>query len=369
MLRRSPGILLAVAVWSFLSQTASAQLVFNITNDATATQPMIDGFPKAAGIWSAAIHDPITINVTIKGSSLPAGVTGFTTSFTDTYSYAVARAALVAKRTSGIDISSTNALQAGPAFSMLINRTANNPNGIVSATPYFDTGLGGPGQAGAENNSSIRINTANQKVLGLLPANLGTQDGTITFSNTVNFDYDRSNGIAANQIDFVGIATHELGHLLGFQSGVDTLGNNGTAPGLNDNKLPFVTTLDLFRFSSRSVGTGGGVGVIDWTADNTTKYLSVNGGATALAAFSNGVKFGDGVEASHWKDNSNLGIMDPTAGVGELLAISNNDLSAFDIIGYDVAPVPEPASYLAICAAFTCLAYVVQTFRLRMGPT
>src|SRR2546421_7392776 len=33
----------------------------------------------------------------------------------------------------------------------------SNPNGVVSLTPYFDTGLGGPGQAGPENNSTVRM--------------------------------------------------------------------------------------------------------------------------------------------------------------------------------------------------------------------
>src|SRR6185295_7999459 len=219
----------------------------------------------------------------------------------------------------------------GSAFSMLINRTANNPNGVVSATPYFDTGLGGPGQAGPENNSTVRITSANAKALGLYPANSAGLDGTVTFNTAASFDFDRSNGINAAQIDFVGVAAHELGHMLGFVSGVDILAGNGTAPGLNGNQLKFVTPLDLFRFSSRSIGAGGGVGVDDWTDDDTAKYFSVDGGATSLAAFSTGTTF----EASHWKDNLGIGIMDPTAGAGELLLITNNDRRAFDVIGYN----------------------------------
>lgn len=63
-----------------------------------------------------------------------------------------------------------------------------------------------------------------------------------------------------------------------------------------------------------------------------------------MAAVSNGGTFGDGYEAHHWKNNLGLGIMDPTAGNGELLSIGNNDLRAFDAIGYDLTPVPEPSS-------------------------
>ena len=114
------------------------------------------------------------------------------------------------------DFSSTNALQAAPVFSMLINRTANNPNGVVSLTPYFDTGLGGPGQAGPENNNTVRFPAANAKALGLLPDNPNLLDGIVTFTNSPIFDFDRSNGITAKRIDFVGVAAHEIGHVLGF---------------------------------------------------------------------------------------------------------------------------------------------------------
>jgi hypothetical protein len=161
------------------------------------------------------------------------------------------------------DFSTTNALQAAPAFSMLINRTANNPNGVVSLAHYVDTGLGGPGQAGPENNSTIRTTAANAKALGLQPDDPTLLDGTVTFTTSSIFDFDRSNGITANRIDYVGVVAHEIGHVLGFTSGVDILVGNGAAPGLNDNQLKFVTPLDLYRFTSRSIEPDGGAGVID----------------------------------------------------------------------------------------------------------
>ena len=133
---------------------------------------------------------------------------------------------------------------------------------------------------------------------------------------------------------------------------------------MNDNQLKFVTPLDLFRYSSRSIGSGGGVGVNDWTADNTPKYFSVDGGTTAVASFSNGATFGDGFEAHHWKDNLGIGIMDPTAGSGEMLTITNTDLRAFDTIGYDLTPVPEPTTCTLL--AFAAVAGVT-TFRRRAG--
>jgi hypothetical protein len=254
--------------------------------------------------------------------------------------------------TSADDLSSTVALQAGPAINMLINRTSNNPNGSGSATPYFDNN-------GNANNTTIRLSRANHKALGLRAGNNTANDGSITFSTNFAFDFDPSDGISPGQMDFVGVATHEIGHLLGFFSGVDILDGNSPPVGgpFLDSQFTYVNTLDLFRFSTRSIGTGGGVGVIDWTADNTVKYFSVNGGTTAIANYSNGRNFGDGQQASHWKDNLGIGIMDPTAAFGELLVITENDLRAFDVIGYNrVSAVPEPTSLLLVSATGGVLA-------------
>ena len=71
--------------------------------------------------------------------------------------------------------------------------------------------------------------------------------------------------------------------------------------------------------------------------------------------FSTGTTFGDGRQASHWKDNLGIGIMDPTAGTGELLAISAADIQAFDVIGWtkaQAAAVPEPGTWAMMMVGF-----------------
>ncbi len=344
MSRINLRVLGAVCALAVTVPAMAGQLAFNITNLGGATPQMVAGVNAAAALWSAQIDDPITINLRIDAQVLQTGQIAGTSPFYDLYSYTDVRSAMVSDRRSADDFSSAGKLQAGPAFSMLINRTANNPNGIVGATPYFDTGLGGPGQAGPENNSTIRMGVSNAKALGLIPGNSALFDGTITFTTLQAYDFDRSNGINSAQVDFVGVAAHEIGHLLGFISGLETLAGNATAPGMNDNLLHFVTPLDLFRFSSRSIGAGGGIGVNDWTADNTAKYFSVDGGATSIAPFATGATYGDSYEAHHWKNNLGLGIMDPTAANGELLSIGTNDLRALDVIGYDLVTAPEPST-------------------------
>ena len=238
---------------------------------------MVTGFQEAGALWSSIFHDNMTINVNINGADLGSSIIGSTSNTSVSFSYAQTRTAMIGDVHSADDLSSSNALQAGPNVAMLINRTRNNPNGAASATPYFDTGAGGAGDIGPQNNNTINMSRSNAKALGLIAGNNPAVDGTITFSTTFAFDFDRSNGINGSQIDFVGVAAHEIGHLLGFTSGVDVLDGNGTPPGFNDNLLTFHNTLDLFRFSSRSVA--GGAGVIDWTADNSQKYFSVDGGA------------------------------------------------------------------------------------------
>ncbi|MFO0842136.1 MAG: NF038122 family metalloprotease [Gemmataceae bacterium] len=329
---------------------AWAGLVFNFTPASGMDPQAIAGFAAAGARWSALFSDNITVNININFTNLPAGVLGSTGSTQANYTYANVRNALIADKTSADDNTSTAALQAGPAFNMLLNRTSNNPNGSGSATPYLDND-------GDANNTTINMSNANAKALGLLAANNAAVDASISFSNLFTWDFDPSNGINAGAFDFVGIATHEIGHALGFISGVDILDINSppVRGPFRDDQFTFVSTADLFRFSAASVQQG--VGVIDWTADTRNKYFSVDGGTTAGALFSNGVNFGgDGRQASHWRDNLGLGIMDPTAAPGELLAISNNDIRLFDVIGYNLGAtpaVPEPGS-LALLAIGAC---------------
>ena len=79
---------------------------------------------------------------------------------------------------------------------------------------------------------------------------------------------------------------------------------------------------------------------------NRHEYFSVDGGKTVAVdnAWSLGRNFGDGRQASHWKDSLGRGIMDPTFASGELGIVTNLDLRAFEVMGFNSTTVPEPTS-------------------------
>jgi len=352
--------LLAAAAAGLLAFSGASQaLTFNFSFTASTTAQQQQAFIEAGQRWSNLFTDPVTLDLTVGVDALGAGILASAGSRRIGFSYGDFHAALGADRTSADDFQAHSTLSSASSFSLLINRTADNPNGSGSATPYVDS-------VGA-NNQTINISASNAKAVGLnagsgtLTNCIGNCDAIIRFGNSFTWDYDASNGIAANAYDFVGIAAHEIGHALGFISGVDVL--DGNSPPVNGpftaDQFTFVSALDLFRYSALSTASG----VIDFSADTRSKYFSIDGGVTAGPAFSTGRNFGDGQQSSHWKDNLAIGIMDPTASQGEFLNITPYDVQALDVVGWNLATaVPEPGTY-----ALFGLGLLGITLRRRLG--
>lgn len=328
----------------------SHAVTFNFTFLAGTSAEAQQAFVDAGARWSALLTDEVVVEMTVGTAELGTGVRVSAASRRASFSYTNVAAALAADQLSASDSVAVANLPAGSTFGMLINRTSDNPNGAGSATPYLDL-------AGA-NNQTINMSTANAKALGLAPGAgtvgncVATCDGSLTLSTSFAYDFDPTDGIAAGAYDFVGIATHEMGHTLGFLSGVDILDIN--SPPVNGpfaaNQFTFVTPLDLFRYSALSIASD----VTDFSADTRAKYFSLDGGATVGPGFATGRNFGDAQQAGHWKDSLGIGLMDPTAAEGELLGVTTTDIQAFDVIGWNV--VPEPTTFALFGGALAGLA-------------
>jgi hypothetical protein len=287
------------------------------------------GFLRATALWQSFLGDTVNIRLDVGFSSLGPGILGSTGSTSKVVSYSTVRAALTADRTSSDDVTAVASLSAGSSLAFFTNNSAG--------TRVFDND-------GSANNTYLSVTTADLKALGITtdangqPVDTGAADGSIRFSSDFTWDFDPGDGINTGAIDFVGVAFHEIGHALGFVSGVDTVDYySGRGPGAPVNLNPYAifSTLDLFRFS--------GNGVSDLSYGGST-YFSINNGTTNLALFSTGDFQGDGNQASHWKDNLGIGIMDPSSvPAGQANVVTNRDIQALDVIGWNRVGTQGPS--------------------------
>jgi len=296
---------------------------------------VLAGFYAAGDMWASRLGDPVTVNVTVDFIPMDPYVLGSTASFSMGFSYSGVRDALIDDATTPDDQTAIAHLQPGLSLDMLTNDTSVAPPADAPLIRDND---------GSGNNAVLDVNRTNAKVLGLLNPHRRDPDGEITFSSEYAWDFDRSNGIAPDAFDFVGVAAHELGHILGFVSGVDivdiTAAPDGPSAPLDLDNYRVFSVWDLFRYSPDSLAEPNqpSTGAVLDLAVGTDAYFSLDAGATHLAAVSTGRYNGDGQQASHWKDDLDLGIMDPTTSYGTLNLISALDLTALDAIGYDRVP-------------------------------
>lgn len=311
-------------------------VTFNFTYDPGVTFQQALGLEMAGRIWSRYLSDSVRINIHVGVSNdLPTNVIGGALpGILSNQRYATWRTQMAADATS---VDDSRALQ-------------NQQNEPDKFTALIDGHK-------IDNNATLNITRANAKALNMIPGTDTALDGCIVFSNlrgtrfSWNYDYTRQNSASANSLDFLSTAIHEIGHILGFVSGVDKPGwlaqkMQYTAAERDDfydtliGKLSHATPLDMFRFTSQSVQLAGtGDTWIDLSIGSDA-YFSVDGGRTAATYFATGKDVnlgGDGYQGSHWANGDTApGVMDPALAPQERVSVSNFDIQAFDVIGWNL---------------------------------
>lgn len=296
---------------------------------------------RAAAQWEAHIFDPITVTVHID-AYVPErtdplfGALGFAMPVEVQLPYSTVRGAMM---NDGLTEGDDSIIASLPAVNDL----------EVALPPGFVF----------ENH--IAMTKANLKALDLhtdaFDDALGVSDGRIALNASQPFDFNRADGIEPGKFDFESVVVHELGHILGFISSVDRIDQTPATEARPVAIAP--TTLDLFRFRSlagpHNPRTPAAFSTIRRELRPSTPAVFdfvLQDGWTTLAneyAMELGEDFeliapraAFGYQASHWQDEDlfgrPIGVMGPVLGQRIIAPISNVDLRAFDLIGFDILP-------------------------------
>jgi hypothetical protein len=327
------------------AMTIKATYDASITSRADSAQ-IQSAFNTAASFYSTQFANPATVNIAVswgmlKGQAMKSGLMGAT--LDNMYGY-------------------YNLNQIEPYLVTAASSNAAN-TALKSAISHLPANVSGVTQ--------FAIPYAEAKAMGLVSPTQPGKDSYIGFNSTAVWDYDPSDGIAANAYDFQAVAAHEIAHALGRVSG------------LQSSSPTYRTALDLFRYSAPGQLSFG---------YNTAAYFSLDGGVTRLGDFN---YLTSGMDRDAWL-SATTGIGDvqqPTAKAGKRYSVTARDLTILDVLGWSglnagntnlangsfavrtfmggdldaIAGVPEPASWALLISGIGLIGMQTRR-RRRMAP-
>ncbi|HYK19103.1 MAG TPA: NF038122 family metalloprotease [Pyrinomonadaceae bacterium] len=300
---------------------AHLTIILRATANLDANAPAKAAFIRAAANWENLVSTPVTIYIDVDygpnnfGQAWPSGVLGSTSSPAPTTAdYAALRNSLMA----GANTPARSAVYTGlPASSLPTDLGSVN---TVSIAKSIARAIGFSDPTSQPTDSAARIGFN---------------------SDIVTYDFDPSDGISGGT-DFEAVATHEIGHALGFTS------RSGSNP---VNGLVTPAMWDLYRFrsgtTSGTFATAQRIMTIGGPTLNSQYYFVPgdteiglsNGGPDPTNDPNKSTDNSDGNQSSHWRQASlnggYIGIMDPRIPSNTRRQITQNDINALNIFGYN----------------------------------
>ncbi len=284
-----------------------------ITSDANSTT-IKNTIQSAINVYQATFINPVTVNITFGEMS---GGLGQSLTYINTVSYADYTTALKKN-------------EQGQGFL----------NSVPNTNPL--------------NNGGVTTTLADLRTLGFSGYDIAS-DSTISL-NTSLMNLSRSGSQDSQKYDLMAVASHEIDEVLGLGSALNGLSNGAAAP------TGAIGSLDLFRYSANGTRSFN-------TSQSTAAYLSADGGKSYIVYF-NQTQGGDFHD--FYSDGSNsravrgpAQVQDAFGSPGTQENLGSSEITALQMVGYNLAAAPEPSAFAAFAVGLLGLGALALKARKR----